>query len=107
GVQAGNTDVTTDTSGTLSFASGSNLAIAINGTTAGPDAGGYDQLTVSGNVDLTGTNLAISGSYAPVVGDQFTIVNNTLDGGLTSGQFNGLDDDQTFHIATGALAGGF
>jgi hypothetical protein len=61
------------TASTVSFADGAELAIQIDGTTVDTQ---YSQLNVAGTVDLTGATLAISGSYSPVVGDAFTIVNN-------------------------------
>jgi hypothetical protein len=61
--------------GTLSFAS--DIAFAINGTTAGDGTGAtYSQLVVNGSVNLTGHTLALSGSYTETVGDVITLVNN-------------------------------
>jgi hypothetical protein len=84
----------TGTVGTLSFASGTDLAIAINGTAAGS---GYQQLTLSGNANLANVDLKLSGTYKPVTGDKFTIVNNTLSSGVTSGTFNGLPEGTVFN----------
>ena len=68
--------VTADvTASTLSF--GSDLEIAINGTTPGDGTGStYSQLTVAGMVNLTGVDLILSGSHTPVIGNTFTIVDN-------------------------------
>jgi hypothetical protein len=74
--------------GTLTFRSGSKLAIAINSTTADT---GYQQLNVNGSVDLTGVDLVLSGAYTPVIGDTFTLVNATS----LLGQFNGLPNGGT------------
>ena len=60
---------------------GSDLAINVN------SASSYDQLTVTGNVDLTHANLVLSGGYTPVAGDTFTIVATT--GGVITGVFTG------------------
>jgi parallel beta-helix repeat protein len=79
------TDVT---AGSLVFADGSVLAILIEGTTADS---GYSQLKVSGGVDLTGVGLAIDGSYSPVAGDAFMIMNKT-DSGPVVGTFAGLPE---------------
>ncbi len=78
---------------TLSFAS--DLAIVINGTTAGDGTGStYTQLTVLGGVNLTGVELLLSGSYVPVEGNNFTIVDN--DGvDAIIGIFNGLPEGAT------------
>ena len=80
------TDVTAST---LSF--GSDLAIVINATAVpGPPAfdTDYTQLNVSGDIDLTGVDLALSGTYTPANGDVFTIIvnnanSNPITGNLT------------------------
>jgi hypothetical protein len=59
------------TASTLSF--GSDLAIAINGTTVDTQ---YHQLNVAGIVNITGVSLVLSGSHSPSGGQQFIIVNN-------------------------------
>jgi hypothetical protein len=71
-------DITADT---VSFAS--TLHIVINGTTLDAE---YAQLNVEGTVDLSGVDLALSGSYVPVNADVFTIVSATS----VTGQFHGL-----------------
>jgi hypothetical protein len=72
----------------VSFADGAQLAIHIDGTTVDTQ---YSQLNVAGSVDLTGAVLAISGSYSPVIGDTFTIVNNDGSDQIV-GTFNGLPE---------------
>jgi hypothetical protein len=78
------THASTDaTASTVSFAS--DLDINIAGTTLDTQ---YDQLNVAGTVDLTGVNLILSGVYAPVTGNSFTIVSaNTV-----TNKFNGLNE---------------
>ncbi|WP_261365074.1 beta strand repeat-containing protein [Anatilimnocola floriformis] len=71
------------TASSASFANGSDLAIAIDGTTVDTQ---YTQLTVAGTVDLTGVDLVLSGSYTPLFGNVFTIVSATS----RTGTFNGL-----------------
>jgi murein DD-endopeptidase MepM/ murein hydrolase activator NlpD len=95
------TDADLGTNGTLSFASGSKLQFAINGKTVDTQ---YEQLNVVGKVDLTNVNLALSGSYAPVIGDRFTLVANDGTDAITS-YFNGLPESQIFTIASGKQAG--
>ena len=56
----------------LNVASLASLNTAINGTTAQT---GYNQLNVVGDLSLTGKSLNLSGSYTPVSGNIFTIVN--------------------------------
>lgn len=78
----------TTTPGTLSFVSGADLSIAINGLTVDS---GYRQLNVIGKIDLTGVDLKLTGSHNPSEGDQFIIVNN--DGSeAINGAFNGLPE---------------
>jgi hypothetical protein len=78
------------TASAVSFAS--DLAIVINGTTQGDGTGAtYTQLTVSGNVNLTGVSLVLSGSHAPAFGHTFTIVNN-LGANPITGTFIGLPE---------------
>ncbi len=74
------TDVTAST---VSFAAGDNLAISIAGTAVDTQ---YRQLSVSGTVNLSGSNLVLSGAYVPVANDSFTVVSATT----VSGIFNGL-----------------
>ncbi|WP_164490030.1 choice-of-anchor D domain-containing protein [Runella sp. SP2] len=78
---------TVDLSGnTISFTSGNNLNIAIGGTTVNTE---YDQLNIQGAIDLRGLNLVLSGSYVPVAGNTFTIVNNDGTDAIV-GTFSGL-----------------
>jgi hypothetical protein len=85
------------TTGTLSFASGSDLAIALNGTTVDTQ---YNQLNVIGMVDLTGVDLVLSGTYQPAIGDSLRVVNNDGTDAIT-GTFNGLADGATFTTTVG------
>jgi CSLREA domain-containing protein len=85
---ASGTDVSMSTTGTLAFTSGADLAIALNGTT--PDTQ-YTQLNVVGKVNLTGADLALSGSLTPAAGQQFVIVKNDGADAIT-GNFNGLPE---------------
>ncbi|MFN3379767.1 MAG: beta strand repeat-containing protein, partial [Runella zeae] len=84
------TDVT---SSTLSFSS--DVAIVLNGTTPGDGTGNsYTQLTVSGGINLTGATLALSGTYVPVLGQTFKIVDNDNTDAIT-GTFIGLAEGAT------------
>jgi hypothetical protein len=80
----------------LSFAAGSDLSIAINGTTVDSPTG-YRQLNVVGAVNLTGVDLLLSGAYTPVGGETFTIVNNDGNDPII-GTFNGLPEGATASI---------
>lgn len=68
--------------GTLNFASGADVALAINGLTADSQ---YEVLNVAGNVNLTGTDLVVSGGHTPAAGDTFTVVKYT---GTRTGAFS-------------------
>jgi mucin-19 len=96
-----NYDPTDVTAGELSFAS--NLAIVINGATPGDGTGStYTQLTVYGDIDLTGVELILSGTHIPTVGESFVVVDNL---GLQpiSGTFTGLPEGA---ILSNFLSGG-
>lgn len=100
--QAG-TDINLGMAGTVSFTSGRDLAIAINGTAIDTQ---YNQLNVVGKVDLTGVDLALSRSYAAVAGETFTIVNNNGADAIT-GTFNGLPEGKIFSVPANSAAGTF
>ena len=84
--------------GTISFVSGSTFHANINGTTAGS---GYDQLNVTGAVNLNGATLAIAGSLVPTGGSTFVLIandgsdpvvdkfNNLPEGAIVSNNFLG------------------
>lgn len=85
------TAVLTDT-GALTMDSTSSFDVTINGTTSGSD---YDQLAAGGTINLAGATLNIStGSFNPVAGDQFTIIQNNSGSAIT-GTFNGLAEGAT------------
>ncbi|MCE1201421.1 MAG: DUF6273 domain-containing protein, partial [Bacteroidia bacterium] len=83
-------DGTDATVSTISF--GSDLGIIINGNTPGDGTGStYTQLTVQGNIDLTGVDLVLSGTHTPAVNETFVIVNNTGDQPIIS-TFNSIPE---------------
>lgn len=92
GVATQTTDATIG-AGSLSFVSGTDLSIVINGT---QQDSGFQRLTASGNINLSNVDLLFSGSYNPQVGYLFTIVNNTS-AGSTTGTFNNLPDKFIFN----------
>lgn len=55
------------------LSSASNLAVDLNGTTAGTN---YDQVNVNGAVVLTGSNLVITLGFTPTANQTFTLINN-------------------------------
>lgn len=71
---------------------GSDLAIVVNGNLAGDGTGlTYTQLTVTGNLDLTGVDLVVNGTHTPAIPESYMIVSNS---GLQpiTGTFNGLPE---------------
>ena len=84
--------------GDLALTSGSTLAIEINGATAGTQ---YDQVNVTGTVDLGGATLGVTLGYTPSVATVFVIVNNDGAANAITGTFAGLAEGATF--AVGAI----
>ena len=84
--------------GALTMVSGAALALELNTTTP---ATGYDQLSVTGTVDLTGATLTLGGTYhtAPVVSNDlfFVLLNDGSD--AITGNFNGLAEGS--HVFSG------
>ncbi|MEI6143273.1 MAG: hypothetical protein WCP85_28605, partial [Mariniphaga sp.] len=72
----------------LGFGSDSPLKVNINGSTVDTQ---YDQLKVTGTVDLSGAALTLTGSYTPIGGNVFTIVSATT----VTGTFTGLAEGAT------------
>ncbi len=72
----------------VQFAPGSNLAINLAGSGQSTQ---YGQLNVTGDVNLTGVNLALSGTLVPADGQTFTIVRNNGSHPII-GTFNGLPE---------------
>ncbi|MFD1628880.1 autotransporter-associated beta strand repeat-containing protein [Pseudopedobacter beijingensis] len=81
--------------GNLTMASGSTFSAEIAGTTAGTN---YDQVEVSGNVDITGATLVATHSYTPGNTDVYTIINKTGSGAIT-GTFSSLAEGATLTAA--------
>jgi autotransporter-associated beta strand protein len=77
--------------GNLTLASGSNLDIVLNGNTAGT---GYDQVSVTGTVNVTGSTLALSGTRTAHDGTLLTIITNDAADAIT-GTFSGLAEGGT------------
>ena len=80
------------TASTLSFSSNADLLITILGTEADSL---YNQLNVVGQVNLTGVDLVLAPSFAPVVGQSFMIVSNDGTDPII-GAFNGRPNGYVF-----------
>jgi autotransporter-associated beta strand protein len=78
----------------VTFASGMNFNIDLNGTIPGTD---YDRLAVTGTVNLANATLNVSLGYAPVLNEPFKIINNDGNDAVI-GTFNGLAEGSTLTI---------
>lgn len=81
-------------SGDLTLTPGSFVDIELNGTTAGT---GYDQINVTGAVNLNGATLNVTNGFTPPVGSAFTIINNDNNDSVL-GTFAGLPEGTTFFV---------
>jgi len=93
---------TFDIGGALTLSSASNLNIELGGATPGDGNTFYDQVNVTGNGIITGSNLNLSlaNGYAPLDVDVFYIL--TL-GGSRTGTFSGLAEGDA--VTVGAYTG--
>ena len=78
--------------GDLTLDADADLNVEINGTNAGSE---YDQIQVTGEVDLTGATLNISSSFTAAAGDQFLLIDND-DVDAVTGNFVGLAEGTLF-----------
>ncbi len=86
--------------GNLSFGSGGVYSVALNGTTAGTQ---YDQLNVTGSINLTGAILTGTLGYSAAVGDTYTIIHN-VDNTPVTGVFSAVASNNTvFQLPQGAV----
>ncbi len=76
---------------TLTF--GSDLVINIEGIIPDVD---YDQMNIEGLIDLTGVDLIWNGSYMPMMGDSFIVIQND-DSDNIIGTFVGLAEGDTIY----------
>ena len=91
GTHAPGTSPGIDTVDNYNLGASATLEIEIDGTTVGTQ---YDQVDVTGTVDLAGTLDVVLG-YAPEVGDAFMIIDNDAVDAV-SGTFSGLAEGGTF-----------
>ncbi len=76
------------TASTVTFGSGDDLKIVINGTAVDTQ---YKQLNVVGAIDLNGLDLDLSGSYVPIAANHLSSSTNDLADAVI-GTFNGLPE---------------
>src|SRR5207247_1242804 len=75
-------------SGNVALSSGSTFKVELNGASPGS---GYDQLAVTGMVNLGGSTLALSFGFTSSVGTAFTIINNDGTDAI-SGTFSNMQE---------------
>jgi len=81
--------------GNIVLNSGTTFNVDIAGATAGTQ---YDQLAVTGTVDLGGATLTINASFTPTSGQVIKIVDNDGTGDAVTGTFNGLPQNATVNV---------
>ena len=69
--------------------------MALNGKTPGVE--GYDQVNVTGTVNVTGCTLKVTVGYAAAIGDSYVIIKNNGNAPVV-GNFNNLAEGKTFFI---------
>ena len=84
------------TVGNVALNAATTYAVELNGNTPGNGAGKYDQLKVTGAINLNNATLAASSGFSPANNDSFTIVTSTT--GL-SGTFAGLPEAANLTIS--------
>ncbi|PYP08808.1 MAG: hypothetical protein DMD59_11065 [Gemmatimonadetes bacterium] len=84
----------------MNWSSGSpTFVVELNGTTAGS---GYDQLSVTGTVNLSGAALTGTMGFSPPTGTTFTIINNDGADAIV-GTFAGLPEGSTVVLSGQSL----
>lgn len=92
GIAPGNSPGILSVTGNVAFANTNSFNVEINGTTVGTQ---YDQLNVTGSVNLNSALLNVTLGYTPTTGSTFTIVQAS---GALIGTFNGLPNASTFTV---------
>lgn len=87
------------TSGSVTLRTNATFIVELEGPAPGSK---YDQLTVTGSVDLAGAALDLRLGFAPGIGDSFTLIENDGAEAVTN-TFSGLPQLGYFTNATGAL----
>jgi autotransporter-associated beta strand protein len=81
--------------GNVAFSAGSAFNVALQGTAAGT---GYDQLSVTGTVNLAGATLNVNLGFTPALGASFTLIQNDGTDAVV-GTFAGLSEGATFSLS--------
>ena len=104
GVSGTNSGVGTLTvNGGLTIASGGTLSVDLASSSS------YDQVAVTGAVDVGSATLSVAGAYVPTKsasGDSFAIVSNDASDAVT-GTFNGLASGATITLNSGSITIGY
>lgn len=97
GIAPGNSPGILNVTGNVAFASTNSFNVELDGTTVGTD---YDQLNVTGSVNLNSATLNVSLGFTPTSGNTFTIIQSS---GVLIGTFNGLPNGSTFSVGGNTL----
>ena len=95
----GNSPGILTTTGSVTLAATSNFRVDINGAAVGTQ---YDQLIVTGTIDITGSNLKVTVGGTLTIGDQYTIINNEGPDAV-AGTFAGLTEGGRFNSGGNAF----
>jgi autotransporter-associated beta strand protein len=89
-------------SGSVTFASGAEFDVDLNGTIQGTN---YDELNLAGGTaSLGGAALNVNLGFTPAIGSVFTIIHATSG---VSGTFNGFTEGRVFTATSGSFTGTF
>ncbi|MBL9154357.1 MAG: LEPR-XLL domain-containing protein [Verrucomicrobiales bacterium] len=92
------------TANSVNFSATTTFRVDIDGDAGVGVAGGHDQLVVNGDVDLGGATLEVDfGSFVPVVGQTYVIIDNTGPNAVT-GTFDGLPEGTVSSSPFGSTA---
>lgn len=97
GITPGNSPGILNVTGNVAFASTNSFNVELNGTTVGTQ---YDQLNVTGSVNLNSATLNVVLGFTPTSGDSFTIIQSSA---VLIGTFSGLPNGSTFSVGGNTL----
>src|SRR5439155_23696682 len=86
--------------GNVALDPSSHMAVELNGTTVTTT---YDQVGVTGTVNLGSAVLDVTLGYLPTAGDSYTIVNNDGTADAVVGTFAGHAEGTSFPVGTRTL----
>jgi fibronectin-binding autotransporter adhesin len=97
GIAPGTSPGILNVTGNVAFASTNNFNVELNSTVLGT---GYDQLNVTGSINLNSAILNVTLGFSPSLNNSFTIIQSS---GVLIGTFNGLPNGSTFNVGGNTL----